>query len=293
MSFLYLISQYERTRKNLRQRALSFYRYNLRILFFRVLIRVKYSLIIKLHLTRFLWKSLFISADIETYGYCNRTCEFCFNNPKFKQREKGVMPEEIWKRIIDELLQLKYKGRISPHFYGEPLLDKRLCDLVSYARKKCPSAYILIDTNGDLLDESLVKKLYSNGLNKLFVTSYDEEIPERLLFLKNTYPALVHIRGVNDFHKVNRSGKIFGHKTKQKSICYNPSFQLIINWQGDVLLCCMDYYKEVSFGNVDMHGIRDIWFSEDFTRVRHFLRKGQREKITICTYCDHDGAVPW
>ena len=181
MFFFRLILEYGRTRHNLNEGFISYYEYTLRILFFRIWIRIKYSIIIKLHLQSFLKKNLFISADIETFGQCNRSCEFCFNNPKFTQREKGAMSEEMWKKIINELSRLKYKGRLSPHFYGEPLLDKRLPDLVAYARKKCPQAYILIDTNGDFLDESIIRKLYSSGVNKLFVTSYEKSIPSLLI----------------------------------------------------------------------------------------------------------------
>ncbi len=293
MSIFGFISQYEKTRSNLEERFLSYYQYNIKILFFRIYIRFKYSLIIKLKLYSIIKNILFISTDIETYGYCNRSCEFCFNNPKFEQREKGIMPEEMWKNIIDELSCLKYKGRISPHFYGEPLLDNRLPDLISYGRKKCPRAYILIDTNGDLLDETIIRKLYSSGVNKLFVTSYDASIPDRLLSLRDKYPAIVRVRSVQDFNKVNRSGKIFDKKKKLKKVCLNPSFQLVINWQGDVLLCCMDYYKEVSFGNVGTSSIANIWLSEKFAYVRRSLRIAQRETIPICKYCDHEGDVPW
>ena len=290
---LKFIINYEITRKNLNEKFTKFYVYNFRILFYRIFIRFKYTLLVKLHLINLFHNCSFISADIETYGYCNRSCEFCFNNPKFPQREKGVMSEEMWKKIIDELSNLRYKGRISPHFYGEPLLDKRLANLISYARAGCPDSYILIDTNGDYLNENLMKRLISSGVNKFFVTSYDESIPDHLRLLRNKFPANISLRSHLDFKKVNRSGKIFDVKTVCDKICYNPTFQLIIDWQGDVLLCCMDYYKEVTFGNVKDYRILDIWSSDRLQNNRIQLRKGNRESISICKYCDNAATIPW
>ncbi len=290
---LKFIRNYEITRKNLREKFIKFYTYNFCILFYRIFIRFKYTLLIKFHLINLFHNGIFISADIETYGYCNRSCEFCFNNPKFPQRKKGVMSEEMWKKIIDELSHLRYKGRISPHFYGEPLLDKRLVDLTTYAREKCPNAYILIDTNGDYLNENIMKRLITSGVNKFFVTSYDESIPDHLRLLRDKFPVHISLRSYLDFEKVNRSGKIFDVKTICNKICYNPTFQLIIDWQGDVLLCCMDYYTEVTFGNVKDSSILDIWSSERFLDSRIQLRKGNRESISICKYCDHSGTIPW
>ncbi len=290
---LKFIINYEITRKNLNEEFTKFYVYNFRILFYRIFIRFKYTLLVKLHLINLFHNCSFISADIETYGYCNRSCEFCFNNPKFPQREKGVMSEEMWKKIIDELSHLRYKGRISPHFYGEPLLDKRLAKFISYARTGCPDSYILIDTNGDYLNENLIKRLISSGVNKFFVTSYDESIPDHLRLLRNKFPANISLRSHLDFKKVNRSGKIFDVKTVCDKICYNPTFQLIIDWQGDVLLCCMDYYKEVTFGNVKDCRILDIWSNDRLQNNRIQLRKGNRESISICKYCDNAATIPW
>ena len=290
---LKFIKNYETTRRNLNEKFTKFYIYNLRILYYRIFIRVKYTLLIKLHLMNLFHNYLFISADIETYGYCNRTCEFCFNNPKFPQREKGIMPVSLWKKIINELSELHYFGRISPHFYGEPLLDKRLVNLITYARAKCPNAYILIDTNGDYLNEDIMRRLISSGVNKFFVTSYDESIPAHLRELRGKFPVHISLRSYLDFEKVNRSGKIFDVKIISNKICYNPTFQLIINWQGYVLLCCMDYYKGLAFGNVKDFSILDIWSSERFLDSRIQLRKGNRESISICKYCDYAGTIPW
>ena len=61
---------------------------------------------------------------IETYGFCNRQCSFCHNNPSFKQRNKGIMSETLYIKIIDELSELGFCGRISLVQFGEPFWTK-------------------------------------------------------------------------------------------------------------------------------------------------------------------------
>ncbi len=293
MSIFGFISQYERTRRKLKHSFFSYYKYNLRILFFRIYIRIKYSLFIKLRLYSFFKNTLFVSADIETYGYCNRSCEFCFNNPRFEQREKGVMPSALWKKIIDELSALHYYGRISPHFFGEPLLDKRLPDLISYAREKCPNSYILIVSNGDILDNSTFLKLISAGVNRFYITNYSEKLSSTIQELVDKYPAYISVRHYTDFYKIDRAGMLFERGSSVKKPCLSLFGQLVINWKGQVVLCCMDYYAKYIFGSASERRIADIWRDKKISDFRKKLIKGVRESVEICKFCDYNGSMPW
>lgn len=78
--------------------------------------------------------NMFVALDIETTPECNIKCSYC--PTAFHNRGKKLMDEKLFKKIIDELAEIPYKGRLSPHFYGEPLLDNRLPKLLAYAREK-------------------------------------------------------------------------------------------------------------------------------------------------------------
>lgn len=99
-------------------------------------IREFYSLVFKQYVLRSIAlrkqrkEGVFTSIQIETWCFCNRACSFCFNSTKLAEREQGIMPDETWEHVMDQLGQMHYKGRISLHFYGEPLLDKRIPKLV-------------------------------------------------------------------------------------------------------------------------------------------------------------------
>jgi hypothetical protein len=84
------------------------------------------------------------------------------------------MQEEVYHRIIDQLHDLQFAGRISPYLMNESLLDKRLPDLIAYTRERCPESWIAINTNGDALSERLLHRLFDAGLNCLDVNAYDD-----------------------------------------------------------------------------------------------------------------------
>ena len=56
---------------------------------------------------------------------------------------------------------------------NESLLDKRLPDLIAYARQRCPDSWIALNTNGDALSEKLLHRLFDAGLNCMDVNAYD------------------------------------------------------------------------------------------------------------------------
>lgn len=231
---------------------------------------------------------LFTSINLETYGHCNRKCDFCFHSNSFPNRDAGIMDEDIYYKIIDELSQLNFAGRISPHFYGEPLLDKRIIKFISYIRKKCPYAYIRFSSNGDMLTEELLIKLIKNGLDKILITNYDDFEKNDLLKLSQKYSDYIKYRNYKDINIVNRAGRLFNIKNKNiNKPCLRPSNQLVINWKGNVLLCCNDYYEEYIFGNIKNESIVKIWDSNQFKKYREILRKkAGRNKIDICKNCD-------
>lgn len=212
------------------------------------------------------------------------------------------MSENVWKKIIDELCEIRYRGKISPYFYGEPLLDKRLCSLISYARKKCPLSFIQLNSNGDFLTEKLLLDLIKSGVDKILVTNYYsvgfkkksrsviKKQTERLEYISKKYPQFVKLRNWRNIEFVNRIGLIRrGINPRKNEPCLHPCFQLVIDWQGNVILCCNDYYSECILGNVTNGSILDIWKTQRFNDLRRLLRAGEREKIKICAGCDGRG----
>ena len=270
------------------------------LILYRALYLFKIRLGQYLALKKYRKDGLFVSVHIETCAYCNRKCSFCLNSDRYPNRELGFMPIKLWKKIIDELSEIKYKGKISPYYYGEPFLDKRLSEMISYAKKKCPYSYIQLNSNGDFLTEKLLLDLIENGVDKILVTNYGkvgipkntpkiniEKENKRLEYLYNKYPQFLRLRGWKAIDFVNRRGLVFKRPNLRKNDpCLYPSYQLVIDWKGDVLLCCNDYYAEFVMGNAAKESILDIWKTQRFKNFRDVLKSGKREKIKICADCD-------
>ncbi len=115
---------------------------------------------------------MFTRIQIQTVSWCNRSCAFCPSG-KFPVA-KTFMPLDVYHRVIDQLHDLEFCGRISPYLMNESLLDKRLPDLIAYARQQCPESWIAINTNGDALSVSLIERLFDAGLNCLDINAYDD-----------------------------------------------------------------------------------------------------------------------
>lgn len=272
----------ERSRRFLESDPLSYYLRAIRTLLFK-------KIFIK---RQFLYHSI-ASVNIETFCFCNRKCYFCFFHERFPKREQGIIAEATYKKIIDDLARIKYCGRVSPHNYGEPLLDKRLPALVEYTKQKLPNCYIYIATNGDFLTAPLFKHLIDKGVDQFYITNYDDEVKPFLKVISEECPRHVTLREYKFIKKYDRAGKIYNMKSQLHAPCLRPSSQLVINWKGDVILCCNDFYGKFVMGNINESNLLDIWTGPKFEYYRNKLINGQRSSISICQHCDNEGNIPW
>jgi MoaA/NifB/PqqE/SkfB family radical SAM enzyme len=87
-----------------------------------------------------------LNVQIETSSRCNAKCGFCPYPIVSKELPQGLMPDAIWKRLIDEILEHRVWW---VHFYylNEPLLDRRLPEIVrsvtSRRRTRLPKTKII------------------------------------------------------------------------------------------------------------------------------------------------------
>ena len=235
---------------------------------------------------------MFTGVDIETTSTCNRKCKFCPN--KFNNREKKLMTEDLFYKIINELSKINYCGRISPHLYGEPLLDSRLNKFIKYTRKKCPNSFIQVFSNGDYLTKKIFINLIKAGTDLIFITQYDGRINRNVRLVldwinkeKRWYRRNILVRVPKTFEG-NRAGLIKELRIKRPYVesCPLPFEKLAINYKGDILLCCNDYYGKYPIGNCKKDSLLNIWRSKKFNQIRKILKHRQRDKLSLCKDCN-------
>lgn len=107
---------------------------------------------------------------IDTVSFCNLACSMCVH-PEMT-REKGVMPWELFTKIIDEVAAEDKNVRVWMVFFGEPLILKNrtpsIFDMISYAKKKGLTD-VVTNTNANLMDEDASRKLIEAGLDAIYI----------------------------------------------------------------------------------------------------------------------------
>ena len=240
---------------------------------------------------------------------CTRKCGFCpradsDNYPN----QKLFMSQETITNLANSCKEHNYQGDIHISGFGESYTNKEFLTLVRTLRGILPENRIVVTTNGDLLNVDTIRKTYSAGINYMIVSCYDgKESMDNFASLYSTSgisDSEYEIRKLwldpgetveemmkrNKFN--NRSGAVVVEEMKSdfcKNKCYLPFYKLVIDWNGDALLCCNDWYrKHKGFGNINDMSLKDIWYGDDFRKVRGDLNEGKR-KGPACSNCNING----
>ena len=148
-----------------------------------------------------------------------------------------------------------------------------------------------VTTNGDALTEALLLRLVGAGVVAFYITRHVPPKPgwdERILALRAKYPHLVTVTDIEEIERTvglwTRAGLVKVKKEFKVDSCRAPEGTLTIDRNGDVLLCCCDYFHKNKQGNVRDSGLLEIWRSARFADVRANLRRGVAV-LDICKNC--------
>jgi Radical SAM superfamily/Iron-sulfur cluster-binding domain len=135
---------------------------------------------------------------IDSTNACNFKCEFCpTGNPeliKGIERPFGNMPLSLFEKIIDGCGQFPAPlDRIDFGKDGEPMLNKKLPDMIRYAKRSGMVNAVNMSTNAALLSESRVDALLDSGIDmiKISVEAVDEEGYRRIARVDFDYQELL------------------------------------------------------------------------------------------------------
>jgi len=104
-----------------------------------------------------------VHLDFETTTICNLKCYMCFQS--FDPPYPAILDIDLFKKVIDEGSK-KGLCSIKLQYRGEPLTDKRIPEMVKYAKDK-GVIEVMFNTNATLLDEKMARALIEAGLNKI------------------------------------------------------------------------------------------------------------------------------
>ena len=238
---------------------------------------------------------VFQQVLIETRTDCNNHCPFCPHN--FQRKKLNVMTWDCYCKIIDDLVEMDYNGRIALMISNEPLLDERLPEMIKYARAKSPRLFLDITTNGTLLSLEKVDYLLAIGLDNININDYrgdralnPDKISSNLIPIVSAYsnnPKITLQKRSFSEKWPNYGGNIPQEfESTEYGFCNFPFRKLTIAYNGDVVLCCDDFMYATSFGNVMTRRLIDCWNDSAFNDYRMALLNNER--IGLCQRCnDH------
>ena len=241
-------------------------------------------------------------VELSLIDVCNRKCIFCpKSNPKVAPDTHQRMSRKIIDKIHDQLKEIEFNGTISLCGYGEPLLHK---DIAYIVKKLSNISTVEIITNGDVLSPKNLQELYISNVSKVLVSMYDgpeqiekfkemtkkANVPEDMVILRDRWYDKYNDFGVK---LTNRAGTVSvgeQEKTGKYKNCFYPTYQFLIDWNGDVFLCPQDWQRRVSMGNMMQQTIFEIWTGKILTDFRKNLLKGNRCN-NPCETCNANGTL--
>jgi len=240
--------------------------------------------------------------ELSLIDVCNRTCSFCpKSDPKVAPDTYQKMSRLLINRLSSELKKIKYRGSIALCGYGEPLLHK---DILYITKKLSEAASVEIVTNGDVLTSKMLKNLYLAKVSRVLISMYDgpeqikkfkkvikkSKVPSDSIILRDRWYDKDNNFGVK---LTNRTGTIkIGNQVSNSThtTCYYPSYQFLIDWNGDVFLCPQDWQRRMSMGNMMQESIFNIWSGKIMSKYRKELLKGKRN-LSPCNSCNAQGTL--
>ena len=94
---------------------------------------------------------------------------------------------------------------------------------------------------------------------------------------------------------VNRAGNVKNfdelnyraHSERPARLCELLYKKMYIGYNGDVLLCCMDWRRRVVLGNVRERSLREIWLGERYQHYRQLHEEGRVNELELCSTCSY------
>ena len=241
-------------------------------------------------------------VELSLIDVCNRKCSFCPKSDSSVAPDTyQIMSRLIIEKIYKELKEINYKGAVALCGYGEPMLHK---DINWIVKKLSEVAQVEIITNGDVVTSKKLQDLYLSNVSKVLISMYDgpeqvekfktitkkANVPEDMVILRDRWYDAKSDFGVK---LTNRAGTIKTGDQKEVGTftkCFYPTYQFLIDWNGDIFLCPQDWQRRVTMGNMMQDKIINIWKGKILTKFRKDLLEGKRKK-SPCSECNAEGTM--
>jgi len=266
---------------------------------------------------------------IELRTRCNQVCPFCIASKGNDPRPDETMSFRMYEKIINDLVDMSFKGKIHYYQTNDPLIVPNLERYIQYAKKMLPDSSHFVLTNGKALGTKNGRALLEAGTTVLSINVYSDNrkliIPNNVQkflddILFEMYPpdtARIPIENTSNafIFKTNEFSLYIRHRVLTTELsrrvgtapnretlniennflgfCSQPFFQLSVTADGRVGRCCNDALIKIPMGNVNEQSLSEIWNGKIFHDLRTLLLNTGRNEDPFCQGCDSSGFHSW
>jgi radical SAM protein with 4Fe4S-binding SPASM domain len=210
---------------------------------------------------------------------------------------------------------------------GEPTLNHNWLKIIQIFRTYLQESSIMITTNGSRLNKKNIHQFFKNGGNVILVDCYNKDLEKRKKEWKQFKPVDYYNDDFNPYHRhtpstkkvvlmdnimkrnhdkktrviSNHAGNVDYQKIKKygvkplkkplKKKCVRPFREMIVLYNGDVILCCADSGSEFKLGNLNKHTVEQIWFKNKKLNLARLLLFNKSRTFKPCNRCDFNGGM--
>lgn len=75
------------------------------------------------------------------------------------------------------------------------------------------------------------------------------------------------------------------NRSKPRVACADLWFKMIVNWRGEVVICCHDWTPKIVLGDLNRETVREVWNGDAIRNPRRIHLIGQFERVDFCKEC--------
>lgn len=227
-------------------------------------------------------------VSIELSNLCNYASIHKKCPANLKSKNPTIIPGRFVYEIVDTMCKYGFKhsvdrgrvskGRIAFHNYNEPLIDPRLFMFISYIYNKLPETNTTVWSNGYYLTQSLLDELAEVGLSQVNVSAYSDEEYSRISKYKSSVI-------FNVYRVKNLDERLYWDKIRIfNAPCYAPLRVIEVSSDGRIFICCHDWERLHTFGNLNNNTFEEIVGKGDMLKIYNELIRKVR-KLNLCRRC--------
>ena len=244
---------------------------------------------------------LFTAVEIEINSACNMACSYCPNSVALR-KEKGFMELDLYEKIMLQLQDIAFSGRISYEFYNEPLLHPKFDEIVKMTKTYLPDCSIHLYSNGTKIDYSRFQNLLKLGVDLFKITKHEDyDLDRKVLAFEEVLEKAtskekesIDFKHWSEITLTNRAGTLPHIEGGPQNLlpCFIPTYICTITVEGNVLPCFEDFHQFHEMGNIKERNLLEIWKSKAYHDFRQSLAKGLRHQFKACQNCNRTEVLP-